>query len=83
MIFNLLIYLRKLATSSLKEIQSGVISIIIANTKKYLQSDWLTGVQYWPYLYSFFNICTLPKQEKTKRNTTFDFRSGKIEMLIS
>ena len=26
--------------------------------KKYLQSDWLRGVQYWPYLYSVFNICT-------------------------
>ena len=32
---------------------------IITNTKKYLQSDWLRGVQHWPYLYSVFNICTL------------------------
>ena len=32
---------------------------IIAYTKKYLQSDWLRGVQYWLYLYSVFNICTL------------------------
>ena len=32
---------------------------VIAYTKKYLQSDWLRGVQYWPYLYSVFNICTL------------------------
>ena len=34
-------------------------SFIIANTKKYLQSDWLRGVQYWPYLYPVFNIWTL------------------------
>ena len=27
--------------------------------KKYLQSHWLRGVQYWRYLYSVFNICTL------------------------
>ena len=27
--------------------------------EKYLQSDWLRGVQYWLYLYSVFNICTL------------------------
>ena len=27
--------------------------------KKYLQSDRLRGVQYQPYLYSVFNICTL------------------------
>ena len=33
--------------------------IIIAYTKKCLQSDWLKGVQYWPYLYFVFNICTL------------------------
>ena len=26
---------------------------------KYLQSDWLRGVQYWPCLHSVFNICTL------------------------
>ena len=32
---------------------------VIAYTKKYLQSDWLRGVQYWPYLFSVFNICTL------------------------
>ena len=35
------------------------VYIFIANTKKYLQSHWLRGVQYWPYLYSVFNICTL------------------------
>ena len=52
---------------------------IIACTKKYLQSDWLRGVQYWPYLYSVFNICTLWLNKK-KENTTFEFRNGKIEM---
>ena len=50
---------------------------IIANTKKYLQSDWLRRVQYLPYLYSVFNICTLLLN---KKKSTFDFRSGKIEM---
>ena len=54
------------------------INIIIANMKKYLQSDWLRVVQYWPYLYSVFNICTLLL--KKNKNSTFDFRSGKIEM---
>ena len=53
------------------------IIAIIANTKKYLQSDWLRGVQYWLYLYSVFNICT-PLLNKKK--STFDFCSGKIEM---
>ena len=51
---------------------------IIAYTKKYLQSDWLRGVQYWLYLYSVFNICTLWLNKK--KYTTFKFRSGKIEM---
>ena len=32
---------------------------LIVKTKKYLQSDWLRGVQYWPNLYNVFNICTL------------------------
>ena len=31
----------------------------MVNTKKYLQSDWVRAVQYWPYLYSVFNIYTL------------------------
>ena len=35
------------------------IFIIIANSKKYLQFDWLRGVQYWPYLYFVLNTCTL------------------------
>ena len=50
---------------------------VIAYMKKYLQSDWLRGVQYWPYLYSVFNICTL-RLNKKKKNTIFVFRSGKI-----
>ena len=37
---------------------------IIANTKKYLLSHWLRGVQYWPYLYSVFNISTLLLNKK-------------------
>ena len=36
--------------------------------EKYLQSDWLRGVQYWPYLYSVFNICTLELNERKKYN---------------
>ena len=44
------------------------ISHIIAYTKKYLQSDQLRGVQYWPYLYSVFNICTLELNERKKQN---------------
>ena len=33
-----------------------------------MQSDWLRGVQYWPYLYSVFNICTiLLNKEKNKK----------------
>ena len=43
------------------------IKIIIANTKKYLQSDWLREVQYWPYLYSVFNICTLWLNKKKQK----------------
>ena len=52
--------------------------LFIAYMKKYLQSDWLRGVQHWPYLYSVFNICTVVLNKK--KNTTFEFRSGKIEM---
>ena len=33
--------------------------VLTADTKKYLQSDWVRGVQYLTYLYSVFNICTL------------------------
>ena len=56
------------------------LSILIAITQKYLQSDWLRGVQYWPYLYSLINICTLWVNKKKQKNTTFDFRNGKIKM---
>ena len=31
---------------------SCTVTAIITNTKKYMQSDWLRGVQYRPYLYS-------------------------------
>ena len=55
---------------------SGILKII-AHTKKYLQSDWLRGVQHWPYLYSVFTICT-PRLNKKQK--TFEFRSGKIKM---
>ena len=41
--------------------------MLITNTRTYLQSDWLRVVQYWPYLHSFFNTCTLSKQEKNKQ----------------
>ena len=42
------------------------IILLIAYPKKYLQSDWLRGLQYWPYLYSVFNICTLWLNKKKK-----------------
>ena len=35
--------------------RKGKYLVIIAYTKKYMQSDWLRGVQYWLYLYSVFN----------------------------
>ena len=50
----------------------------MANTKIYLQSDWVRGLQYIPHLYSVFNICTFLLNKKKK--STFDFRSGKVEM---
>ena len=57
--------------------------LLIAYTKKNLQSDWLRGVQYWPYLYSVFNICTLLlNNNNNKKKLTFDFRSGKINVFI-
>ena len=51
----------------------GKYLVIIANTKKHLQSDWLRGVQYWLYLYSVFNICTLllNKRKNKKYNIRF------------
>ena len=34
-----------------------------------MQSDWVRGVQYWPYLYSIFNICTrLLNKNNNNRN---------------
>ena len=51
------------------------ISSFIANTKNYLQRDWLSGVQYWPYLYSIFNICTL---EREKNNIRFVYHNIRI-----
>ena len=38
----------------------------IAYMKKYQQSNWLRGVQYQPYLYSVFDICTLRLNKKKK-----------------
>ena len=46
----------------------NAVIVIIANAKKYLQSDWVRGVQYWPYLYSVFNIYTLLLNEKNQRS---------------
>ena len=46
----------------------GKYLVIIANTKKYLQSDWLRGVQHWPYLYFIFNTCTFLLNEKSAFN---------------
>ena len=60
-----------LLTDQIREILN-----IIAYTKKYLQFDWPRGVQYWLYLYSVFNICTLKKKLRQEKK----FRSGKIEM---
>ena len=53
---------------------------LIAITKRYLQSDWLRGVQYWPNLYSILNIFTLRLNKKKTKNTTFDFLNGNIEI---
>ena len=46
--------------------------------KKYLQSDWHRGVQYWPYLHSVFNIFTLLLNKQKK--SAFAFCSRKREM---
>ena len=56
-----------------------LICTIIANTKKYVKSDWLRGVQYWPYLYSVFNICTLllNKRKNKKCNIRFPWRKNR------
>ena len=58
------------------------MALFIASTKKYLQSDWLRGVQYWPYLYFVFNIFPLLlniDNNKKKKKSTFDFCSEKLE----
>ena len=44
-----------------------MIKHLIANTKKYLQFDWLRGVQYWPYLHSVLNISTLWLNKKKQK----------------
>ena len=52
-----------------------MLSCIIASTEKYLQSDWLRGVQYWTYLYSAFNISIL---EWEKNNIRFFYHNIEI-----
>ena len=59
---------------------TDIISDFITNMNKYLQSDWLIDctilvvfVLCFQYLYSL-------TKSKKPQNTTFDFRSGKIEM---
>ena len=42
--------------------------VVIFNTKKYVQSDWVRGVQYWLNLYSVFNICTFLLNKKNKHS---------------
>ena len=44
-----------------------LIAYIIANTRKYCESDWLRGVQNLLHLYSVFNICTMEQE-----NVAFD-----------
>ena len=51
-------------SNTIKNTFLGTVFSIITNTKKYLQFDWLRGVQYWPYLQSVFNLYSLTKQEK-------------------
>ena len=57
------------------------MALFIASTEKYLQSDWLRGVQYWPYLYFVFNIFALLLNidNNNKKKSTFDFPSEKLE----
>ena len=54
------------------------LALVIAYTKKYLQSDCQRGVQYWPYLGSVFDICIFSLNKK--KYTTFESCCGKIEM---
>ena len=44
---------------------------VIANKKKYLQTDWVRLVQYLPYLYFVFNICTLLLNNNKRLNSLF------------
>ena len=46
-----------------------------------MQSDWLRGVQYWPYFYSVFNICTVLLNNNFKKST-FDFPGEKKENIF-
>ena len=53
------------------------LCLFISYRKKYLQSDWLRRVQYCPYLYTVFKICTLLLNKQ--KNSLIEFRNGKIE----
>ena len=57
------------------------ILTVIANTKKYLQSDWLRGVEYWPYLYSVFNIFTVLLNNDKKINIPLLERKNRIAFI--
>ena len=48
----------------------NIITILIANTKNYLQSGWVKAVQYWSYLYSVFDICTLLLYKKNQHSVS-------------
>ena len=58
-----------LKTTLLNEKQSNLDKemygniFFITKMRKYLQSDWLRGVQYWPY---FFSICIFLLNKKKK-----------------
>ena len=54
-------------TGNLHQAGNTTIFFIIVNMKKYLQSDWLRGEQYWSYLCSVFNICTLSLHNKKQK----------------
>ena len=50
---------------------------LIPNRKKYLQSDWVRGIQYWPYLYSAFNIYNLLLNNSKKNKRKIEMYSLK------
>ena len=56
-------------------IQFTIVFTFSSDTKKYLQSDWLRGVQYWPYLHPVFNICTFLLIKKI--NIRFPYRKNR------